>query len=547
MNNTTLHITTDMSQMAALKEISREYRSHPGFLTIDLSDATFSLSRDFFLVLTRRLPSDIYRLILPDAPSSLIANSLGIQTDLAGVHAEFDRQYGAKDITTHNMSMLAYLTYELRRGIQYLYFLAFEKTDAKKKIIHIKKNGSHFALIIIGLIMSMTLLLFIFHFAVSKTIITITPQISIRPISANIVYIQGLSGSLLTTRNTLPLREVDIPTTYTMRFQLETVDPNSTSNARGIITVYNETSTAQALKPQTRFVTLDGVVFRSVNWVNVPPAKSLNGITEMGTIDVEIVSDVRDEAGTLIGQKGNIQSGVDLTIPGLKFNRDKIYAKSKIAFVGGEAPRIHIVTEAEVTKFTGLLKEQLHRVARNTLQKNLDDKKVSSGDDYALFSGDAVAFTGETYEIISGQKYGEFAEEIEMRGTVLVKALTYDRKATIDYLTSIFREGLLAGTDHEVAVHADTLRVSSVISRSPDDMTIKATMEMNTSIAHDFEDPKNQLTHYLKVTIAGLAKTEAITRLLNTGHVKEVTINSYPFWNRSVSGNIDQIEFVIKK
>ena len=547
MNNNTLHITSDMSQMTALKEISREYRSNPGFLMIDLSEVTFSLSRDFFLVLTRRLPSDIYRLILADTPSALIASSLGIQTEMVGVHAEFDRQYGAQDIATHNMSMLEYLWYEMRRWVQYLYFLVFEKTDAKKKIIHMKKNGSHFILITIGLIMSMTLLLFIFHFAVSKTIITITPQVSIRPTSANIVYAQWLSSSPLATRNTLSLRQVDTPTTYTMRFQLETVDPNSTTNARGAITIYNETTTAQALKPQTRFVTLDGIVFRSVNWVNVPAAKSLNGITEMGTIDVDIVADVRDEAGVIIWQKWNIASGVDLTIPGLKFNRDKIYAKSKTVFVGGEAPRIHIVTEAEVKKLTGLLREQLHRVARNTLQKNLDDKKIASGDDYALFSGDAVSFTGEIYEIVSGQKYWDFAEEIEIRGSVLVRALIYDRKATIDYLTSIFRDGLLSGTDHEVAVHADTLRVSSVIARSPDDQSIKATMEMNTSIAHDFEDPKNQLTHYLKVTIAWLAKTEAITRLLNTGHVKEVTISSYPFWNRSVSGNVDQIEFVIKK
>ena len=134
-----------------------------------------------------------------------------------------------------------------------------------------------------------------------------------------------------------------------------------------------------------------------------------------------------------------------------------------------------------------------------------------------------------------------------MKGSVTVTALAYDKKATIAYLTDIFHDGLLSGTDHEVAIHTDTLRVSSVISRSPDDSTIKATMEMNTSIAHDFEDPKNQLTHYLKVTIAGLLKSEAITRLLNTGHVKDVSISSYPFWNRSVSGNIDNIEFVIKK
>lgn len=164
-----------------------------------------------------------------------------------------------------------------------------------------------------------------------------------------------------------------------------------------------------------------------------------------------------------------------------------------------------------------------------------------------MFSGDGVSFSGELYEIISGQKYGEFAEEIEMKGSLMVTALIYDKKATINYLTDIFHEGLLSGTDQEIAIHADTLRVSSVISRAPDDSTIKATMEMNTSIAHDFEDPRNQLTHYLKVTIAGLSKSEGISRLLNTGNVKEVTISSYPFWNQSVSGNIDQIEFVIKK
>ncbi len=546
MNKKALHITPELSQMRALKEITREYRENLGFLTIDLSVASFPLSRDFFLVLSRRLPSDIYLLILSDKDSAVIAGSLGIQTEMVWVHAEFDRQYGAKDITIHNMTMLEYLRYEIRRGFQYLWFLVFEKTEAKKKIIHMKKNGSHFILIIIGLIMSMTLLLFIFHFAVSKTIITITPQISIRPISANIIYAIS-TGSLLATRNTITMKKLIIPTTYAMKFQLETVDPNSTTNSRGTITIYNETTTEQALKPQTRFITLGGIVFRSLNWVNVPPARSINGITEMGTINVEIVSDLRDEAGAIIWQRWNIASWIDLTIPGLKFNRDKIYAKSNIEFKGGEAPRIHIVSEEEVKKFTSLLKEQLYRVARNTLQKNLDDKKQSSGDDYALFSGDGVSFSGEVYEIISGQKYGDLAEEIEMKGSVMVTALIYDKKATINYLTDIFHEGLLSWTDHEVAIHADTLRVSSVISRTPDDSTIKATMEMNTSIAHDFEDPKNQLTHYLKVTIAGLSKSEWTSRLLNTGNVKEVSISSYPFWNQSVSGNIDQIEFVIKK
>lgn len=54
-------------------------------------------------------------------------------------------------------------------------------------------------------------------------------------------------------------------------------------------------------------------------------------------------------------------------------------------------------------------------MARNNLQQNLDEKKQSSGDDYALFIGDGVSFSGETFNIVSGQKYGDFAEEIEIK------------------------------------------------------------------------------------------------------------------------------------
>jgi hypothetical protein len=82
MNKKTLYITREMSQMMALKEITREYKDNHGFMIIDLSAASFSLSRDFFLVLSRRLPNDIYCLVLADSASATIASSLGIQVEL---------------------------------------------------------------------------------------------------------------------------------------------------------------------------------------------------------------------------------------------------------------------------------------------------------------------------------------------------------------------------------------------------------------------------------------------------------------------------------
>jgi hypothetical protein len=61
--------------------------------------------------------------------------------------------------------------------------------------------------------------------------------------------------------------------------------------------------------------------------------------------------------------------------------------------MGGEAPRIHVVTEAEVDKYKLLLREQLRRVARGTIEKQLDDTRQASGSDYALLSGDTVSFS----------------------------------------------------------------------------------------------------------------------------------------------------------
>lgn len=186
-------------------------------------------------------------------------------------------------------------------------------------------------LIIAGLIMSLSLLIFIFHFAVSRTYISITPQITIRPVSSNIIFSQG-TGSFLEGKNTVRMKTFTIPVITTMKFSLDTIDPNSATMARGRVTIYNELPTEQPFKPSTRFVSEDGTVFRTSSWVNVPGAHSVNGITEIGMVEVMLQADPSDEAGKMIGARGNIPTDTYLSIPGLKFNRDKVYAKAKENF-----------------------------------------------------------------------------------------------------------------------------------------------------------------------------------------------------------------------
>jgi hypothetical protein len=93
MHKNTLSITSEMSQMIALKEITREYKANSGMLYIDFSDASFVISRDFLLVISRRLPKGSYALVVSDTLSYAIAMGLSIPVEMAGIHAEFARQY----------------------------------------------------------------------------------------------------------------------------------------------------------------------------------------------------------------------------------------------------------------------------------------------------------------------------------------------------------------------------------------------------------------------------------------------------------------------
>lgn len=430
-------------------------------------------------------------------------------------------------------------------------FIFFDKIFQKKKekMLHFKQSSPNMILIIGGLVVSLTLLLFIFHFAVSKTYVSIAPQITVKPVSANIIYaISWNTGSeLQVARNIITQKVMSIPVTHEMQFTLDTIDPNSTSNAGWIITLYNELATEQALKPQTRIVTEDGVVFRTRNWVNIPPARTVNGITEIGRVEVSVVADPSDEAWKIIWQRWNIKASTDLTIPWLKFNRDKVYGKAKEDFFGWQDPKVHIVTQWEVKKFEWILHEQLSRIARDQLQAKLDDNKKTSGEDYALLMWDGIVFTGETLSIASGQKYGDIANEIVLRWSVTVQAIVYDRKTTLEYLTQIFRESLLQWTDKEIAIHTDTLRMSNVVSRAEDNSRIKATMEMTASVTYDFENAANELTKHMKILIAWVSRDEAIEKLKEDWHVKDVEITFSPFWISTVSSNIDNIEFVIRQ
>jgi hypothetical protein len=541
-----LILSPDMTLMQALKAISERIQTGPTPIIVDMWVAWFPLTRDVFLVMKKRFRVDEFSLLLNHDYEVDMAHSIGIWATLSWVRAEFDREFSKKNMIKNNLGMWEYFVYELKRWVEYIRFLISRKRP-KTPLHKIKRHSPNTFLIISGLIMSLSLLVFIFHFAVSKTYVSVIPQTTVRSISANIIFSQWGSGGIIDEKNKVKMRKIALPVEHTMKFAVETIDPNSATSAAGRITLYNELPTVQALKPFTRFITEDGLVYRTESWVNIPAARKVNGITEIGSTEAYIKADQNDEAWVQIGQRGNIPTSTYLSIPGLKFNRDKVYAKAKENFIGWTNSNIRIITEAEVKKSQSILREQLKRIARTEIQAWLDEENKNNAEDYSLLMGEAITLTGEVIAISSWEKIWDRINEMEIRWSLTAYALIYDRGAVIDYLTGIFREKLLLGTDRELAIHPDTLRLTNVISREPLDAMIKATMEMNTTITYDLENSSNELTRRMKVMIAWLPKAEAIDRLIREGRVHEVAISFSPFWLSRVSSNLDNIEFIIRK
>ncbi|MDD2891702.1 MAG: hypothetical protein PHQ95_01945 [Candidatus Gracilibacteria bacterium] len=497
-------------------------------------------------LLLYRFPMKRFSFITNNNELRKLGESLTIRFFQKNDDIEFEKEYAKSHILRHNFTFLEYTRYEIGKLFSRFLFLGKKKTELYKN----KKIGqdSSIFFLIVGLITSLSLLVFIFYFAVSKTYITITPELGIKTVSRNIVFTQK-EASVLDNKNTINVRPVhlEIPMEYT--FNVTTIDEMSTKNAYGTVEIYNELSQEQTFRPATRFITDDGIIFKTDEWVRIPATRSLSGMTVIGKTTVTLMADTYDVNGGIIGVRGNIKEGNILTVPGLKFNRDKIYAKTISDFQGGTNPKIHILTDKEVTSFKEILTEKLKSKALEELKDTIKKTNTENGENYDILPiNDNIIYTVENLLLSHGAKIGDKMDEVTISGSVKISTYTYDRNATLFYLKTILNESLLFGTEKLIRVNDESLRITNVISKNINpQFSLKGTTELDATISYNFEDVSNNLTKKLKNLIVNTSPKEATSLLLNDNNIASVKISFSPFWLTRVSSNPDNIEFIIQK
>ena len=500
-----------------------------------------------FRILLSRFPDRKFQIVTSERRLKRIADSLGVRTFSKNGDLEFETAYAEKNLLKHNFTFFEYLAYEMRKFFSYIAF-RFQKRQKTYKGRKVARDSGAL-LLVLGLVISLSLLAFIFYFAVSRTYVYITPELSVRTTSRNLVFTEKQENTILDTKNVVLVKPIEYEAVMDYSFNVATYDTGSVKSSHGKIDFYNELTTEQVFRPNTRLVTEDGLVFRTASWIKIPPTRTQSGEVIVGKTESSVYADVYDSKGDLIGVRGNIAEGTVLSAPGLKFNRDKIYAKTKESFVDGQDPTVKVVTAPELAKFKGILAEKLRMKAIDGLKSKIKDTNAQFGSTYDIIPiDDNIKYSEPVITTGSGMGVGAKRSDVALSGKAVASAYVYDKGAAVSYLGGILRDNLLYGTEKLHTVNSDSFRITNILFRAPAaPFSMKATAELDASISYNFEDPTNNLTKKLKNLIVGTTEKEATSILLNDGNVAGVKLRFSPFWLTRVSSNPDSIEFIIEK
>jgi len=159
-----------------------------------------------------------------------------------------------------------------------------------------------------------------------EAIVSIEPQQATQSVKLSIVgAVDPASGS-----KTIPIRYIEEEKTVRLTREATGKDLGNAAKASGIIIITNTFSEAsQPLVATTRFETSDGKIYRLVESVTIPGARTEGGNRVPGKIEARVIADV-------IGAASNITTAT-FTIPGFKGGPKyaAITAETKGTFVGG--------------------------------------------------------------------------------------------------------------------------------------------------------------------------------------------------------------------
>ena len=371
----------------------------------------------------------------------------------------------------------------------------FQKSFASEQPVRLYKF-----IAISFLLLTVVLLVVIIFMSSKRATITIIGKTEVVDVSGTVEVGKGsnaVTGTVSTT--VITLNKVFSPTG----------DKEEPAIARGTVTLFNETSSAQPLIATTRLLSSEGVLFHIKDKVTVP-AK--------GNITAEVYSDT-------MGVENNI-GPTKFTVPGLATDKQAvIFAESEEAMTGGVATS-GVISADDIKQAEVVLTGELEELGK----KSFGEINPNMGVNFSIIQN--------TFE--SDKAIGEEVSEFTITGRATILAVMYDKKE----VDSRARNLLLrrAVNDAETIEQGDVEPVVSL--ESYDVARGSAVLSVFYSGIAKLNADSKQLQ---KVMFFDKNKEEVRQYVLALDHVNSVDVEFKPAWIQTVPPVDSHVKIVIKQ
>lgn len=453
------------------------------------------------------------------------------------------------DLLEYNYTFGEYFVFLIKN--YYREFISLFKSKSNNTLFsYYKKKSKEKSMLwffIIWLVFSIFLLFFIFYFAVNKTYITITPEITIKTKAKNFIFKESEQESI-NNDNVIKLNPISKIVYLEEAYWTHWIKEGENSNSKWKVTIYNNLAEEIPLLNNTRLETNDWIVY-TIDWrITIPKAtKQEDWKIIAWTIDASVTAKNYDNKWLFVWEKWNIWTWVTLSFPWLKDLSKIVFAKTNTVFSWWTNNYTKIVWKDDIDNAKTLFEERLKSYALKELKKQIKDDNEKNNITYEILWIDKIIkYSNLEIKLTDEIKVWEERENFKLNWTVQINTYTFNKELVINKLKTTIRETLLEEVENINYINDDSLRLSNIIYQNNKPFEVKITAEIEVFYSINFLNEENNYINKLKDKIAWIKKEDALKILLNNTKISNVEIETRPFFIKNISKITKNIIFSVK-
>lgn len=258
---------------------------------------------------------------------------------------------------------------KLKKRWETLYNFFFRIKDFQLQMLN-KKDYASFLILWLESIIILICLYLVYVILVPTASIYITPTYNVEEVAYNFRYYPSTEKTFSTDNKfiSIPYYKANIDYKYDFSTPLQALDINI-QNASWFVKFTSDLTSSISLKPNTKLITSDGVIFQTQWRVNVP--------ARGGEIIVPVDALERDDANEIIWPRWNILPGTLLEVKNLQWNlRTSVKVVATTQFSWWLFYTDGIITTWDIENFLTKAKEEFDKQKKDILMKNLNNSTI---------------------------------------------------------------------------------------------------------------------------------------------------------------------------